>query len=150
MTIRYAAIYAGAVLAAVALQGTSAHALSSTECSVKYKAAKAAGTLNGMKWHDFQKAQCGSDATAAPAAAPAPATASAPAPAPKPAPAPVATGNAILPSAVDSKFSSQKPHLARLHTCSEQWQANKANNANGSMKWPQYWSECNKRLKGST
>jgi hypothetical protein len=153
MTIRYAAICAGAVLAAVALQGTSAQALSSTECSVKYKAAKAAGTLNGMKWHDFQKAQCGSDATAAPAAAPAtasaPAAAPAPAPKPAPAPAPAAAGNAFFPSAVDSKFSSQKPHLARLHTCSEQWQANKANNANGSMKWPQFYSECNKRLKGA-
>src|SRR5580704_1007311 len=98
MTIRYAAICAGAVLAAIALQGTSAQALTMTECSAKYKAAKDAGTLNGMKWNDFRKAQCGSDA-AAPAAAPAPTTASAPAtaPAPKPAPtpaaAPAAAGN---------------------------------------------------------
>src|SRR6202023_1671437 len=94
MTIRYAAICAGAVLAAVALQGTSAQALTMTECSAKYKAAKDAGSLNGMKWNDFRKAQCGSDA-----AAPAPTTASAPpaAPAPKPAPtpaaAPAAAGN---------------------------------------------------------
>ena len=72
MTIRYAAICAGAVLAAIAMQGTSAQALTMTECSAKYKAAKDAGSLNGMKWNDFRKAQCGSDATAAPAAAPAP------------------------------------------------------------------------------
>ena len=78
MTIRYAAICAGAVLAAIALQGTSAQALTMTECSAKYKAAKDAGSLNGMKWNDFRKAQCGSDAAAAPAAAPAPTTASAP------------------------------------------------------------------------
>src|SRR5579864_567491 len=107
MTIRYAAICAGAVLAAIAMQGTSAQALTMTECSAKYKAAKDAGSLNGMKWNDFRKAQCGSDA-AAPAAAPAPTTASAPpaAAAPKPAPtpaaAPAAAGNAVFPSAVDS------------------------------------------------
>lgn len=154
MITRYVALCAAAVLAAVALQGTSAHAFTMTECSAKYKDAKTAGTLNGMKWNDFRKAQCGSDATAAPAAAPATASAPAAAPAPKPATAPkpvaapVAVGNAVFPSAVDSKFSSEKPHLARLHTCSEQWQANKANNANGSMKWSQFYSACNTRLKG--
>src|SRR5580658_9732524 len=91
-----------------------AHALSMSECSAKYKDAKAAGTLNGQKWNDFRKAQCGTDAAAAPAAAPAapapapvapaPKTAAAP-PAPKPvvAPAPVATGNAVFPTAVDPK-----------------------------------------------
>jgi pyruvate/2-oxoglutarate dehydrogenase complex dihydrolipoamide acyltransferase (E2) component len=155
MTIRYAAICAGAVLAAIALQGTSAHALTMTECSAKYKAAKDAGSLNGMKWNDFRKAQCGTDATAAPAAAPAPATASAPAPAPAPAPAapaaaPVAVGNAVFPSAVDSKYSAGK---ARRETCLDQYHANKASNTNGGMKWIQkgggYYSECNKRLKGA-
>src|ERR1700680_3286023 len=102
MTIRYAAICAGAVLAAIAMQGTSAQALTMTECSAKYKAAKDAGSLNGMKWNDFRKAQCGSDAAAPPAApAPAPATASAPPAAPAPKPAPAAVGNAVFPSAVD-------------------------------------------------
>src|SRR5471030_1394009 len=94
MTTRYV-LCASAVLAAVALQGTSAHALTMAECSAKYKAAKDGNTLNGMKWNDFRKAQCGSDATAAPttASAPAPAPTPAPAPAPKPtvASAPAAT-----------------------------------------------------------
>jgi hypothetical protein len=158
MTIRYAAICAGAVLAAIALQGTSAQALTMTECSAKYKAAKDAGTLNGMKWNDFRKAQCGSDA-AAPAAAPAPTTASAPAaaPAPKPAPtpaaAPAAAGNAIFPSAVDSKYSKESAGKARMETCLDQYKANKANNGNGGLKWIMkgggYYSECNKRLKGA-
>ena len=157
MTIRYAAICAGAVLAAIAMQGSSAQALSMTECSAKYKAAKDAGTLNGMKWNDFRKAQCGSDA-AAPAAAPAPATASAPpAPAPKPAPtpaaAPAATGNAVFPSAVDSKYSKESAGKARMETCLDQYKANKAGNGNGGLKWIQkgggYYSECNKRLKGT-
>ena len=51
---------------------TPANALSMQECSAKYKAAKEAGTLKGMKWNDFRKAQCGADATAAPEPAPAP------------------------------------------------------------------------------
>ena len=63
---RYIPICAATFLAAIALQGTSAHALSMKECSAKYKAAKDAGTLNGMKWNDFRKAQCGAEATAAP------------------------------------------------------------------------------------
>jgi len=154
MTIRYAAICAGAVLAAIAMQGTSAQALTMTECSAKYKAAKDAGTLNGMKWNDFRKAQCGSDA-AAPAAAPAPATASAPpaAPAPKPAAAPVAVGNAVFPNAVDSKYSKESAGKARMETCLDQYKANKTSNGNGGLKWIQkgggYYSECNKRLKGA-
>jgi hypothetical protein len=154
MTIRYAAICAGAVLAAIALQGTSAQALTMTECSAKYKAAKDAGSLNGMKWNDFRKAQCGSDA-AAPAAAPAPATASAPpaAPAPKPAPAPAAVGNAVFPSAVDAKYSKESAGKARMETCLDQYKANKVGNGNGGLKWIQkgggYYSECNKRLKGA-
>jgi hypothetical protein len=157
MTIRYAALCAAAVIAAVALQGSAAHALSMTECSAKYKAAKADGTLNGMKWNDFRKANCGSDTTAAPAAAPAPATASAPAAAPKPAPtpasAPAAVGNAVFPSAVDPKYSKDSAGKARMETCLDQYHANKASNGNGSLKWIQkgggYYSECNKRLKGA-
>jgi hypothetical protein len=150
MTTRYAALCAAAVLAAIALQGTSAHALTMAECSAKYKAAKEANTLNGMKWNDFRKAQCGSDAAAAPAAAPA--TASAP-PAAAPAPAPVATGSAMFPSAVNSKYSTLSAGKARMETCLDQYRANKASNGNGGMKWIQkgggYYSACNKRLKGA-
>src|ERR1700688_1380455 len=159
MTLRYTLLAAAAVLATVALQGSSAQALTMTECSAKYKAAKDAGSLNGMKWNDFRKAQCGSDAAAAPAAAPAPATASAPpaAPAPKPAPtpaaAPAAVGNAVFPSAVNSKYSKESAGKARMETCLDQYKANKAGNGIGGLKWikkgGRYYSECNKRLKGA-
>jgi hypothetical protein len=154
MTTRYVALCAATVLAAVALQGTSAHALSMTECSAKYKAAKTAGTLNGMKWNDFRKAQCGTDA-AAPAAAPATASApaSAPAPAPAPAAAPAAVGSAVFPSAVDSKYSKDSAGKARMLTCLDQYNANKASNGNGGLKWIMkgggYYSQCNKKLKGA-
>jgi hypothetical protein len=150
MTIRYVTLCAAAVVAAMVMQGTSAKALTMAECSAKYKEAKANNTLNGMKWNDFRKAQCGAEASAAPGATPASNAASAPPAAPKSAAAPISVGNAVFPSTVDAKFSGQKAHLARLHTCSEQWQANKANKANGTMKWSQYYSECNKRLRGGT
>lgn len=154
------------LLCAVAVSGLAAfaatapaQALTTQECSAKYQAAKAAGTLGGQKWNDFRKAQCGADAT--PAAAPAAPTAAAPPPAaPKeakkeaaPAAAPaLPSGPAIFPSAVDPKYSKETAGKARMHTCVDQYNANKATNANGGMKWIEkgggYYSECNKRLKG--
>jgi len=133
-----------------------AQALTTQECSAKYQAAKAAGTLGGQKWNDFRKAQCGADATPAPTAA-APA---APAPAaekPKkeaaPAAAPAAVGNAVFPNAVDPKYSKESAGKARMHTCVDQYNANKASNGNAGLKWIEkgggYYSECNKRLKGA-
>jgi hypothetical protein len=154
MTTRYVGLCAAAVLAALALQATSASALTMTECSAKYKAAKAAGTLNGQKWNDFRKAQCGTEAAAPAAAAPAPAAASAaPAPAAAPAAAPVAVGNAVFPSAVDAKYSKDSAGKARMLTCLDQYKANKAGNGNGGLKWIQkgggYYSQCNAKLKGA-
>ena len=150
----------GAALAACAfsvsvLSFTPAHALSMKECSAKYKEAQAAGTLNGMKWNDFRKAQCSADATpaAAPAAA-APAAAPAkPAPAPAAAAAPAPAGSPVFPDAVSPKYSSQTAAKQRFHTCLDQYHANAANGGNGGLKWIQkgggYYSECNKHLKGT-
>jgi len=149
-------IFAATGFAALALTAP-AHALTPQECSAKYQAAKAAGTLGGQKWNDFRKAQCGADAAAAPAATPAAAPKEVEAKPKKEkeaaAPAPVPTGNAVFPSAVDPKYASEKPHLARMHTCSDQWKANKAANTTGGMQWnPKggggFYPECNKRLKG--
>lgn len=130
-----------------------AQALTMQECSAKYKAAQTAGTTNGQKWNDFRKAECGSDAAATPAAAPAaPKAAEAKsAAAPKPAPAPM--GEAVFPKAVDPKYSKESEGKARMHSCVDQYNANKASNANGGLKWIQkgggYYSECNKHLKGA-
>jgi hypothetical protein len=59
---------------------------------------------------------------------------------------------AVFPSAISPTHAGEKPFKARLKTCSDQYQANKATNSNGGLKWIQkgggYWSECNKRLKG--
>jgi hypothetical protein len=153
------AIASGVLLAALANSAVSipAHALTTKECSAKYQDAKKAGTLNGMKWNDFRKAQCGAEAAAAPASSgPAPAPAAAPAEkraARAPAPAPAASGNAVFPSGVNSKYANETAGKARLHTCVDQYKANKASNANGGLKWIEkgggYWSQCDKHLKGS-
>ena len=149
------------LLCAVAVSGFAAlvasapaQALTTQECSAKYQAAKSAGTLNGQKWNDFRKAQCGADAT--PAAAPAAAAPAAPVPKEakkEAAPAPAApSGPAVFPSAVDPKYSKESSGKARMHTCVDQYNANKASGGNGGLKWIQkgggYYSECNKKLKG--
>ena len=57
MTTRKFLFVAAAFTAVLAMQN-SAQALTITECSAKYKDAKAAGTLNGASWNDFRKSQC--------------------------------------------------------------------------------------------
>jgi uncharacterized protein involved in high-affinity Fe2+ transport len=65
-------------------------------------------------------------------------------------PAPAAT-NAVFPTAVSPKYSKETAGKARMHTCLDQYNANKAAGGNGELKWIQkgggYYSECNKRLK---
>jgi hypothetical protein len=126
------------------------NALTRQECSAKYQSAKKDGTLGTMKWNDFRKAQCGTDAAAAPAAAPAATTGTAKTTAAPASPAPV--GNAMYPNAVDAKYGKESAGKGRMHTCLDQYNANKANGGNGGLKWIEkgggYYSECNKRLKG--
>jgi len=61
-------------------------------------------------------------------------------------------GTAVFPKAVDHKYASEKPGTARLHTCLDQYHANKTGNGNGNLKWIQsgggYYSLCSKKLKG--
>jgi hypothetical protein len=136
-----------------------AGALTSKECSVKYQAAKSAGTLAGKTWNDFRKTECAANAPATttepatkPAAATDPAKTTEPAKETAPAKPTAAPSAAVFPTAVSSKYSSEKAGRARMHTCLDQYNANKANDANGGLKWivkgGGYYSECNKRLKG--
>jgi hypothetical protein len=109
MQIRYVAM--GALLGTLAFQNYSAHALTMHECSVKYKAAKEAGTLNGMKWNEFRRAQCAAEATAAPA------------PAPAAAPAPV---------------SAPTAHALSMHECSVKYKAAKEAGTLNGLKWNEF------------
>ncbi len=143
-------IASGIFLAALATTAASgpAQALSMKECSAKYKAAKAAGTLNGMKWNDFRKAQCGAEATAAPAGTP-PAAETKPAAPPttkttKSASPPTTTTNAPA----KPMSAGRQAMIARERACGAEWKADKAaGKIPAGQKWPQYWSACNKRKK---
>ena len=61
-------------------------------------------------------------------------------------------GNAMFPNAISPKYSSESAGKARMHTCLDQYNANKTTNGNGGLKWIMkgggYYSECNKHLKG--
>lgn len=80
MTPRRIAISALAFGMAV-IFANAAQALTTQECRAKYNAAQADGTLKGMKWEDFRKAECGAttsgrgSATASTKPSPAPAPA---------------------------------------------------------------------------
>ncbi len=162
-----------ALIACLCIAGAANAESIEKQCSVKYKAAKAANSLNGQTWNQFYK-QCAAELKGAPAAAPA---SSAPAAAP-PAPAseaatpppekhrkkkeeetsapaaaaPMPSGPVVFPTGVSSKYSSETPAKQRFHTCLDQYHANKASNSNGGLKWIEkgggYYSECNKKLKG--
>jgi hypothetical protein len=164
MLVRSATFWAttlGAIWLVASVSG--AHALTMKECSAKYKAAQDSGTLKGMKWNDFRKAECGTGASALPTSAPA--AGATPAAAPPPPTPPAATAatrpaaiparsaaDAVFPSTVSSKYSNESAGKARMHTCLDQYNANKTGNGNGGLKWIEkgggYYSECNKRLKG--
>lgn len=155
--------YAGVLFAAFLVQTSSAQALTMKECSAKYSAAKSAGTLKGMKWNEFRKAECGGAEEAAAAPAPNAANTATNNTAPNAAgtssrrvinsAAPAArSGNAVFPSRVSAKYASETPGKARMQTCLDQYNANKATGGNAGLKWIDkgggYYSQCNSKLKG--
>jgi len=52
------------------------------------------------------------------------------------------------PPAAKTPSPARTAHLARLHACAAEWKADKpAGKVPAGMKWPKYWSDCNKRKK---
>ena len=169
LAVRLAALAGLGLLGLLAV--SPAQALSSHDCSVKYKAAQDAGTLNGMKYADFQKANCAAAATAAPASTtpatpPAKTTDATTTAATDPgepnitntehtveptAPTTVAPKGVVFPTALDTKYASESPGKARMHTCLDQYHLDKTNNTLGGLKWIQkgggFYSLCNTKLK---
>jgi hypothetical protein len=92
-------------------------------CGLKYLSAELAGKLKGRKWKQFSQEECG----------------------------PIST-QAVFPSTIAPKYSGENPDKARTLTCADQFNANKATNANDGLKWIEksggYYSECVSRLKG--
>jgi hypothetical protein len=120
MTMRRVSICIITLVAATALgRVPPAQALTMKECSAKYQVAQQAGTPQGMRWNDFRKAECTSNASASqtPSAA---AVSSQSASAPTSPPAATspkrsaasravspAAGNALFPTAISPKYSSE-------------------------------------------
>ena len=104
--------------------------VSEQECSSRYQAAKAAGTLNGMTWNAFRSAGCPT-VTAQRAGGMQP------------------TAAGAFPDIVSKKYSHLPAGQARMLTCRDQYEANKEAGI-AEPKWTEegggYYSECNKRL----
>lgn len=66
---------------------------------------------------------------------------------------PAAPTNAVFPTAVNQKYLQGPVGKAREKTCLDQYNANKATNANGGLKWTEngggYYSQCNARLRAT-
>jgi hypothetical protein len=127
------------------------------QCSSAWKAMKAAGTVpEGMAWKDFVAAKC-----VVTAAAPV-------APAAKPPKKKKVVQDAVLDETPDEPTSvavdngpvktmdkNGKPFTpgqlaahARARACGLEWRTAKAaGQIQAGQKWPQYWSECNTRMK---
>jgi hypothetical protein len=122
--------------------------LTMAECSDKYQAAKSNDSLNGMKWNDFRKAKCGAGAAdddTVPSADEATYTGDPEKPAIK------APRGVKFPSSVAKKYTDETPGKARMHTCLDQYYANKDAETLNGLRWIQkgggYYSLCNARLK---
>ena len=121
-----AAGVAAAIVASAALAPAQAKTLK--ECAAQWDQMKAANQTGGMKYRDFTK-QCMSGAAPAPST---PVTA-----APAPTATPTATGK-----------TGRQAMIARERACGADWKADKAaGRIPAGQKWPQYWSECDKRKK---
>jgi hypothetical protein len=113
-----------------------AHAKTMTECAAQWKEMKAAKQTNGMKYRDFSK-QCMSGGEA-------PATPPPPSAEKKPAPATAAPAEKAAKPASPGRAAM----IARERACGAEWKAKKADGTRpAGMKWPQFWSECDKRMK---
>ena len=133
MTSRYLILMA-ALAGTVAFVPVAANAKTMKECAAEWQQKKAANQTGGMKYRDFSK-QCMAGGAAPVGAAPGTPITAAPAP---------AAGS--TPSAAGK--TGRQAMVARERACGAEWKADKAaGKIPAGQKWPQYWSECDKRKK---
>jgi hypothetical protein len=148
-----AAFCAAAICAGLVFSAAPASAQNRMKtCNDEWNKMKADNTVGDKKYADFRK-ECLARTAATPgAAAPAPTPSAAAKPAAPAASAPAAAGAAVFPSTVSSKYSSESAGKARMHTCLDQYNANKTGEGNAGLRWIQkgggYYSQCNTKLKG--
>jgi hypothetical protein len=115
-----------------------ANAATMKECAAQWQKAKAGNKTGGKTYKEFSK-----DCMAGSAAAPSAATTSKPA----------STTTAAKPAAASTgkkPSPAQEAMYERERACGAQWkEAKAAGKVKAGMKWPQYWSECNKRMKAA-
>jgi hypothetical protein len=134
-----AALASAAALAPIAAP-VVAQAKTMKECAAEWDKMKAAKQTGGMKYRDFSK-QCMSGGAAPVGAAPAPAAPTTAAPAP-------AAGAGTTAAKPATGASGRQAMIARERACGAEWKADKAaGKIPAGQKWPQYWSECDKRKK---
>lgn len=132
-------------------------------CSAQYKADKASGALpSGQTWPQYLSAcsarlgatQVGEVAPKGPARLPKLAAAAAPT---KPKPGAATVGDLFGGGKTKAGFNAgtttltpaQKAMYDRERQCGQMWKASKVSGSIPSgQTWPQYWSQCNARLKG--
>jgi hypothetical protein len=123
----------GLVLLAVAAFPVTAQAQSRIkECAAEWQQAKAANTTGGKTYRQFSK-ECLAQKKAAAGDKPAESKPAVTAPATEATKKPATGGRAAM--------------TARLRACAADWKADKAAGKTAGLKWPKYWSDCNKRKK---
>jgi hypothetical protein len=132
-------ILVAALASLAALAPVAAQAKTMKECAAEWDKMKAAKQTGGMKYRDFSK-QCMASGAAPVGAAPAPSTPTTAAPAP--------AAGAATSTKPATGSSGRQAMIARERACGAEWKADKAaGKIPAGQKWPQYWSECDKRKK---
>jgi hypothetical protein len=115
---------------AAAAPAETATKVTEKECSTRYQSAKTAGTLGAMTWNEFRSAGCPTTIARKSGSM-------------------LPTKGSIFPDSISRKYAGQKAGRARMLTCRDQYEANKAAGITAP-KWTEegggYYSECNKRL----
>src|SRR5262249_8658982 len=125
---------------AAALAPVAAQAKTMKECAAEWDKMKAANQTGGVKYRGFTK-QCMSGGAAPVGAAPAPSPPTTAAPPPP-------AGAGTTPAKPATGSPGRQAMIARERACGGEWKADKAaGRIPAGMKWPQYWSECDKRKK---
>ena len=127
-------ICSAAILSLIALSAAPALAQKKTVkmCQEEWQANKAANQANKITEKAYV-AKCRTEGAAA-----------------QPTPAPAAPAAATAKPAAGKPKDGRQAEYARERACGQDWKADKAaGKIPAGMKWPQYWSDCNKRKKAA-
>jgi hypothetical protein len=138
---KFVAFSAAAICAGLMLSAAPASAQQSRmkACNDEWNKMKEDKTVGDKKYADFRK-ECLARTDAPADTTPATKTSTT-----------KSGGGAVFPGSVSSKYSSESAGKARMHTCLDQYNANKSGTGNAGLHWIQkgggYYSQCNAKLK---